>query len=941
MLLDPSPLQCLLVCLLLAPREVLSNDGFMQDFFSRFPNLPFGNMKSFKFLHDRGSMPVSNKLLTDNDDFSSFGFHHIKKRKNEFSNLPKSQDMSVTVSVNEVHSTTTKSTISKGKQRILFSKRKSKKSYQKKTTVKPSIKLTTKSYLRGSTVDRLKYYNDFKIVSTTPVYGEENQLAKYGSPKPSFYFYQDNFSSRHHIYHDDFFATQMDKPKELADQQFFAYDPFLQSQPSTERPEDTTLESHFYYGDLKPRYKVRNKKKRKKGIVINEKAASGDRGREVHNLLEAEGKGETKAPAELLTEVTPTSTTSTTTTDPPTSSTSTTTVHPTSVSELPRLLPYQRKTRLYHYRHPNTGLMYSPLHYKPMGYDEFLPVPASSTASTSRPRYSQTTVTTGKPRFGPPARLVVTEVVMPPYTPDTNTTNTTNITTTTTSSTATTVTTTESVYFTPEYSAEDFTQFTETETAGDIGRNNSKTSHDNQNKYSYSYKVLQGHVTHMDGDDGGDDKYSYTLREPPSPVSYPGPNLPPRRYGPPYYPPPPPPPPPPSPSPSPSSHPYPFYSATEQSAYSRPEYKYHSKIRYGGLKEKGPTLKYKYSTPVKVSKAGPKKYLPHNQIIKATFFEDVEEEEEEEEEDSTKDLMTKDTVDDSEDEVESVAEKLDSKDSKYPTRFKRKKHPLFLKPYRKSSKYLRNIDRVGSLDYDENFEDGMFQANLRRIMQNQFSVRPSDYLSGFVPVNSHEKQRNYGGKNVDLEKVNANTKINNSRKPSSAWSATTKSPLHTTKLFARNKLRAEERQEDLRDNYLDLSEREGKEGNDLLSVILQKYRKKHNKLSSKQTTTKKSGVRTSKGAAFSLKSPVQSIKENLLDRFLKHFRKKPTPTPTPVRKTSPAASKTEAGPEPSRLPQSFLHEFEKKGSKDSIPPSSQDSYRNFLRKLSQQGRNES
>ena len=236
MLLDPSsPLQCLLICLLFAPREVLSNDGFMQDFFSRFPNLPFGNMKSFKFLHDRASLPESNTLLTKSDDFSSFGFHNIKKRKNEF--LPKSQDQTVTVSVKEVHSsTTTKSTISKGKQRILFSKRKSTKSYSKKTTVRPSIRLTTKPHLKGSTVDRLKYYNDFKIVSTTAVYGE-NQLAKYGSPKPSFYFYQDNFSSRRHIYHDDFFATQMDKPKQLADQQFYAYDPFLQSELSTDKPE--------------------------------------------------------------------------------------------------------------------------------------------------------------------------------------------------------------------------------------------------------------------------------------------------------------------------------------------------------------------------------------------------------------------------------------------------------------------------------------------------------------------------------------------------------------------------------------------------------------------------------------------------------------------------------------------------------------------------------
>ena len=229
-------------------------------------------------------------------------------------------------------------------------------------------------------------------------------------------------------------------------------------------------------------------------------------------------------------------------------------------------------------------------------------------------------------------------------------------------------------------------------------------------------------------------------------------------------------------------------------------------------------------------------------------------------------------------------------------------------------------------------------------MQNQFSVRPSEYLSGFVPVNSHEKQRNYGGPNLYPDKVKANTKINNnSPKPSSAWSATTKSPLHTTKLFARNKLRGED---DLRDNYVDLNERQGKqanlrEGHDVLSAILQKYRNKQKKIPSKPTKPTK-GVRTSKGASFTVQSPVQSIKENLLDRFLKHFRKQPTLTPTPVlRKTSPAGSKTEIGPEPSRLPQSFLHEFEKKGSRDSVPPSSQDSYQNFLRKLSQQGRNES
>ena len=46
-------------------------------------------------------------------------------------------------------------------------------------------------------------------------------------------------------------------------------------------------------------------------------------------------------------------------------------------------------------------------------------------------------------------------------------------------------------------------------------------------------------------------------------------------------------------------------------------------------------------------------------------------------------------------------------------------------------------------------------------------------------------------------------------------------------------------------------------------------------------------------------------------------------------------------PNAGRLPQSFIRDFEKKGTKGTSPPSSQDSYKNFLRKLRERGRNES
>ena len=51
------------------------------------------------------------------------------------------------------------------------------------------------------------------------------------------------------------------------------------------------------------------------------------------------------------------------------------------------------------------------------------------------------------------------------------------------------------------------------------------------------------------------------------------------------------------------------------------QFNYHSKIKYMSKEEK-PSLKFKYSTAVKVQKDKPKKFLPHNEIINATFYED-------------------------------------------------------------------------------------------------------------------------------------------------------------------------------------------------------------------------------------------------------------------------------------------------------------------------------
>ena len=938
-------LQYLLPCLILVG-TVLANDGFMQDFFTRFPNLPFGNMNSFKTLHDRSPMTVPNSLISNGD--SGHRIHEIRKRKNIFQKKPKikTAEETVSVTVKEIQSTTTRSTTSKGKHRILY---KSTKSYVRKTTVGPST--VTK-------VDKLKYYNNFNIVSTTPSYGLVNQLPKYGKSKidevkQSFYFYEDKYSSHKFVYPpEDIFATQLGRPKLVAEQQFFAYDPFRQKMSTTSKPEDTTLEKLFYYGDTKPMYKARNMKKKKKGIVINEKAASGE-----VNVMESEDLIDSPEPMtveEITTTSTEPSTTTTTrsTTLSPTSvsqlpklrsktklyhyqpitpptTTKSTTLSPTSVSQLPKLsktklyyyhpntpsttksttlsptsvsrLPKLRsKTKLYHYRHPNTGMMYSPLMYRPLDSGEAPPT-TTTTPKPNKRKYTYTTVTTHRTKFGPP----ITElIVMPPYTP---------------APTTTTTTTTTPVYFTPEYSSEDFGPFTaddpESETVGGQDDIDDK-------KYSYKYKVLQGHVNHVTGHEARPPPY-HSIRYPPPPPPY---------------------------AHLPHLYPYPFYKyyqsynhleESKHNPYDTSGFKYHSKIKYTAKEEEKPQLKYKYSSPVIVNKTQHDKYLPHNQIIKATFYQDKEKEKEEKE----KEAENHEAVSVADLEDDSLAKELESEVSKNLTRFKRKKHPLYRRPYRREgfSSPSITLDRSDQ----ELFGDELFQANLKKIMENQFFIHPSDFLTGFVPVHSFkEKMRKSARPNGNLEKVNVNTKINASLKPSSVLTPTTRSPLSATKLLTmnidKNKV---ERKTDLRTKYLDLNRRKGKQTNfkeedGVLNIILQKYGNKHkynNNILPKEIFTRRPD--SSMRQRFTNKtSPVQSIKENLISRFLRHFTKDPPEIQRGQTDTNTERAET---PKPSRLPQRFLQEFEKKGNRGTSPPSSQASYQNFLRKLREKGRNES
>ena len=254
------------------PSFSVASDGFMQDFFQRFPHLPFGNLNSFRYLHDQGSMSVTDSLIPEKDDYP------FRKYSND--KYEKSKDRS---SNNEISSPatkrpkTTKKNNSRNKKRLLFSKSK----YSKTTTS------TVKS-------SKSSNYNNFKIVSTTPAYAQKDNLSELGPSKinemqNSFYSYSDQYNSRYFLYpqHDDDFHTQLLRPKLMSDSKYFAFDPFLQTPGSVGARESTTvtLERHFYYGDtttMKPAAKYKIRKQKKKGIVINEKALSG----EVHNVKE-------------------------------------------------------------------------------------------------------------------------------------------------------------------------------------------------------------------------------------------------------------------------------------------------------------------------------------------------------------------------------------------------------------------------------------------------------------------------------------------------------------------------------------------------------------------------------------------------------------------------------------------------------------------------------
>ena len=557
-----------LLSALLLPYQTHASDGFMNDFFMRFPNLPFANMNSLKHIQSHGTVPVRDSLLSE--DPQPFK-RQIKKDerllyKSKVLSAPKSKNSSTDSEAKVTNPTTTKY-ISEYKS-TTPQPRSRKRIFYSRPTSNPIRVTTGKPYIGHSL-----YFNSFAIVATTPrtrhfqssqkpVLQSTTNPYKYSTNKPkalnpdakfkelkkSFYFYADKYGSQHFVFPQDeeLFDTQITRPRLTSDKGFYAYDPFKQSSV-TEEPEEGVTSPNNLHKIRGYHHHTNNNNKKKKGIVIKEKAASG----EVLNPVEKNNIATTTTVTTTTTTTTPVTTASTTTTavvttletTPFTTSASTTTLSPASISALPDKkqslkIDYnlsKEKNINSHIHLPErftTGIVYSPFHYTPYNFHNFMAVPDNlpppsykysytphietypkPVKTSTKPIYKKYTYTPYTPRHTPPPRPEPQEVVMPPYTPaPTHTPRTTATTTAASTSPQPQYDTEEFVYYNDGGEAQAFESLRSKQppeqksgivaqsdvSAGlndlDIQGNNS-SSHDVRKQKKYAYRVIKNPQT--------------------------------------------------------------------------------------------------------------------------------------------------------------------------------------------------------------------------------------------------------------------------------------------------------------------------------------------------------------------------------------------------------------------------------------------------------------
>ena len=260
-----------LLGLTLAPAG--ASDGFMTDFFAKFPNLPFANVHSLEA--HLGELPHRETLLEDGQVKRQV--MKVKKLFYKSKVLPeKSEDGDLDGKIrikSKVISGPTPKSKKKGKK-LLFKSRLLPSPSTPLPNVRPGKAGSGTNYPVSSDQD---YFDRFGLAN--PVHFQQQQRSpittnlpnefstmdskvskkRFHKLKSNFSYYADEYGSRHFgPVSEDFFATQIVRPRVTAEKGFSAFDPFTHS-PRKRRKYGH--KDHFYYEETK---KIKSDKEHKK-----------------------------------------------------------------------------------------------------------------------------------------------------------------------------------------------------------------------------------------------------------------------------------------------------------------------------------------------------------------------------------------------------------------------------------------------------------------------------------------------------------------------------------------------------------------------------------------------------------------------------------------------------------------------------------------------------
>ena len=371
----------------------------------------------------------------------------------------------------------------------------------------------------------------------------------------------------------------------------------------------------------------------------------------------------------------------------------------------------------------------------------------------------------------------------------------------------------------------------------------------------------------------------------------------------------------------------------------------------------------RYSSAVLVPEKKIEKYLPHNKIIKATFHEDLSQSEGLTTPDANfetertvqvyniTDGSVKLTTPDFTNNGSAVQQPLVTKkpNEKPPVKLenkenlqknnntsannttyfrpKRRRNNRFLNNFAQSTVF-KNIDRRNDANFKLTEKSELSMADrLKELMKKSVFVQPT-FLSGFLPLSKPSPSlEQFSGKTVknsnfaSLGQTEVETNVEET--PSSAWSGlvTTSPPAQTN--TPPNNINATNSQQvqDLRKNLGNEDDQKQKKEN-LMMLILKELRERRSE--KKDIKPKRKMLPRKEKKYNDFLRPVQSIKDRLFGGLFRNLRKESRP----LEKRPPAFKH-----EPSRLPQTFIRQFSRQSVKESVPPSSQESYKQFLNKI--------